>query len=422
MPNLKYLYSKKADETYTINWYDGPQVIEDSGFLFKSEELIGLVDISSFTDETFNETKTHYFKKYIKFNIDGKDSDLIDVDDVILSGLTFGCDGKIIGFSKDTVKISGGTDGKGGDEVGISGLGPNHKTHFVDSLDASSCQVPLNPETKIIISLFYKPVVDGDDVMIPLEVNNIKIGGEYILNSTDNVAVLPDSGNEIIKTSTDIYKIFELSDFILVSNHDNVDIKYRFTQDKGRTHTEWLPLTKENIASTKLNPLRFAEVEYLIKNLGSPLAVYDIILVGDFQNVSANYLKTNRYGLKEDCVTGMLSGGCGLNGFNLPGGGNGNGGNDLNYLTSCSSYNDNTANEIDKENSENSGSYWNPYDTKKITDIANMLGNQVSEIFGWNVDYHLVEPDGNGIDMIAHEYTLKNVVDVKKMKVINKVV
>ena len=61
---------------------------------------------------------------------------------------------------------------------------------------------------------------------------------------------------------------------------------------------------------------------------------------------------------------------------------------------------------------------WNPYQFDKITSFANMLGNQVSNIFGWTVDYHLTDPDSNGIDTYLHEYTLKNVVDVQKIKVI----
>jgi len=386
MPNLKYLYSKKSNETYTVNWYDGPQVIDQNGFTFKSEPLKGVVDISSFSDETFNETKNYYFKKYMKFNYDGVDSELYLIDDIIASGITFSCDGGVFG----------------------------------KSIDGS---IKLDPNKEVIISIIYLTVQDG--VLLAnqqLEVDNIRIGGEYLLNVTDEEAVLPNTGDEIILAPTDIYKIFSLEDFILVSNHDNVDIKYRFTQDNNRTYTDWLPLNKENIASTRLNPLRFAKVEYSITNLGSALIVYDIILVGDFQNVSANYLKINKYGLKEDCVTGVFVDGeltsGNNNGVNTGNGLNGMNNGSSSFLNECSSYSDNVANEIDKENAENSGNYWNPYDNKKITDLSNLLGNQVSEIFGWDVDYHLTDPDMNGVDMYLHEYTLKNVVDKKRIKVI----
>jgi len=382
MGNLKYLYSKTPDESYTMNWYDGPQIIENNGYKFVSEPVKGIVDIKSFTDETFGETKDLYFTKYIKYKYGDEWSDMILLDSILESGLTFTC--------------STNQSNNSGDDILI------------------------DPDKDIIIELYYYVTkeIDTDD---PLSVNNIRIGGEYMMNVTDGEAFLPGEGDEIILSNPEIFKIFSLDDYVLVSTHTNLDIKYRFTQDNGRTYTDWLPLNKENIASTKLNPLRFAQVEYLIKNLGEPVTIYDIILIGDFQNVSANYLKTNKYGLKEDCITGIISGGgldlSGLGGIKGSTGGN-MAGNSSSFLQSCSSYNTNAAKELDKENQEKSGSYWNPYDFKPITDFANMLGNQVSEIFGWDVDYHLTDPDGNGIDKYVHEYTLKNIVDMKRIKII----
>ena len=383
MTKLKYLYSKKVDETYTINWYDGPQIIENSGYKFISELIKGIIDISEITDETFGETKTTYFSKFIKYKYGDVWSDLIPFDDVNSSGLTFSC------------------------------MGVNNGINDYNN-------IKIDPNVELIIELYYYKVKDSI-ADSELSVNNIRINGEYALNVSDEEAILENNGDETILTTKDIYKIFSLNDFILVSNHSNVDIKYRFTQDNNRTYTEWLPLNKENIASTKLNPLRFAQVEYLIKNLGDVLMVYDIILLGDFQNVSANYLKTNKYGLKEDCISNLNNLGEKGTSANKDGAGNTNIGTlngPDNFLTSCSSYSDNVASELDKENMSNSGSYWNPYDHKNITAFANMLGNQVSEIFGWDVDYHLTDPDVNGTDMYVHEYTLKNVVDLKKIKVI----
>jgi len=380
MPNLKYIFSKKIDETYSINWYDGPQKIEDNGYKFRSESVKGIIDIKTFSDDTFNESKNKYFTKFLKYKYGDVWSELIPLNDIINSGLTFSCMG-------------------------------------VENIDTINDVI--DPEKELILELYYIITVDNG---IPntsiLEVNNIKISGEYVLNTTDETFILPNSGDEIILAPEDIYKIFKLEDYNLLSNHNNVDIKYRFTQDNNRTYTKWTPLTTENIAATKLNPLRFAKVEYLIKNLGTPLIVYDILLVGDFQNVSANYLKTNKYGLKEDCVVAAMNGG-GDNGSNNGNGGyNNNNSNCSEFLNSCSSYSENTANELDKENASNSGSYWNPYNQKNITDFANMLGNQITEMFGWDVNYHITDPDGNGEDVMLHEYTLKNIVDVKRLRII----
>jgi len=89
------------------------------------------------------------------------------------------------------------------------------------------------------------------------------------------------------------------------------------------------------------------------------------------------------------------------------------------FYSSCglSTY-QSVATDLDIENSENTESMWNPYQFDKITEFANLLGNQVSNIFGWNVEYHLTNPDNYGIDKQIHEYTLKNIVDVKFLKVV----
>jgi len=374
MAELKYLFSKKPDETYSINWYDGPQIIENNGYKFISEPIKGIVDISTFSDETFGENKDIHFTKYIKFKYGDTWSDLILLEDILSSGLTFSC-----GFN----------------------------TNDTNTIDTNK---------EIIIELYYYVTLETISTST-LSVNNIRIGGEYAMNVTDEEAFLPNTGDEIILASEDIYKIFNLDDFNVVSNHETFVIKYRFTQDDGRTFTPWETLTTENISSIKLNPLRFAKVEYLIKNLNGALMVYDIILEGDFQNVSANYLKTNKYGLKEDCLTGVLG--------NRESGNAGNAGNlgnsptNMDFYSTCSTYKSNDIiKNLETENGKNTGDLLNPYQFDKITDFGNMLGNHVSNIFGWNVDYHLTDPDIKGEDKYMHEYTLKNIVDMKSIKVI----
>jgi len=244
-------------------------------------------------------------------------------------------------------------------------------------------------------------------------VSDIMINGDFIYTVYDSEAQLPNNGDIAILTQKDIYKIFSLDNFYVYSApHNSYDIKYRFTQDAGITYTLWEPLTKENISTVKLNPLRFCQVEYMITNTGNQgLLIYDVILEGDFQNVSANSLKINRYGLKQDCLTAML------NTPGMPGSDNIN----RDFYTSClGSYaqKTDTITDIANLNSNNKSTLWNPYQSEKITQFANLLGNQVSSLFGHNVEYHLTDPDGNGIDMFMHEHTLKNIIDVKNVQVI----
>ena len=82
----------------------------------------------------------------------------------------------------------------------------------------------------------------------------------------------------------------------------NLDIYYRFSQDYGRTISDFKPFTKENMISERINPIRFFQIEYLLEyNEMSQVKIYDINLIGDFQNVTLDSQKTNLYGVRENC-------------------------------------------------------------------------------------------------------------------------
>lgn len=354
MSNLNYVFSKKFDETFTISFIGGPQEIS-SGFKFTTDDITNITKLSTFADETEGETSEVYFTKFFKYRNNDTWSEQLPIEQ--LSGLTI-----------------------------------------------SNC-------SDFLLELYYYKTVDGTSDST-LYVDNIIITGEYKLDEYDSEAILENSGDLAVLKPKDVYKIFSLDDFQVVSNHNDYEIKYRFTQDNHRTFTDWEPLTTENISTVKLSPLRFAMVEYTIENTStSPLMVYDIILTGDFQNVSANYVKTNRYGLKEDCLTALQ---------NIPGA---PGSSNINkdFYTQClSSYSSssNPVQDLTNENVANTENMWNPYQFDKITDFANFLGNQVSTIFGWNVEYHLTEGDKNAEDIMKYENTLKNVVAYNNIKVV----
>ena len=101
-----------------------------------------------------------------------------------------------------------------------------------------------------------------------------------------------------------IYKVFRIDDVEILSNGIiDVDftVKYRFSQDYGRTVTEWEYLSRENISTTRITPIRFFQIEYLVEVVNSAITIYDINLIGDFQNVSLDYFKSNLYGIRENC-------------------------------------------------------------------------------------------------------------------------
>jgi hypothetical protein len=335
----------------------------------------------------------------------------------------------------------------------------------IESITGITC-IPSQP---FDIELFFYRVDDKPDPGHP--VTNIYVGddayslavvisGEYEFNWTDGPFTLPSGStsddNAVILVPKDIYKIFSLSDFqVIADDPSNLSIMYRVTQDNGKSYSRWEPLTKSNISTFRFNNLRFARVEYkikLIQDSYDPNNVYDIILIGDFQNISANYLKTNRYGIRQDCLVPYLNpttgatDTCGWNISTTSGTTTFNGlapGNgtpqaamtpydlNMNFWTqglSCYSTNPNGTNgtipfggvqtAIAAENQANSSTLWKPYDAQQIFNFANTLANQLNSIFAWDVDYHLTDPDSNGEDMILHEYQLFNIVDMQKLKIL----
>lgn len=241
-------------------------------------------------------------------------------------------------------------------------------------------------------------------------VNSITMEGERNLTVEDEIAVIDSTTTEVILQPKEIYKVYRLDDFFIKyrGTLETVTIQYRFTQDNGRHWTDWEYLTTENISTLRLDELRFAEVQYYIKANSTPsntLTIYDIILIGDFENVSANYLKTNRYGLKEDCLTDYL------NNTNLYGASS----RLYDYL-SCYLNGTTTVDELKAQ--QDKSEYWNPYEFDKITAWGSKLAGDTADILGWTVDYYLSEPDKYGEDIILNEYQLKNIVDKQLLKIV----
>jgi hypothetical protein len=319
--------------------------------------------------------------------------------------------------------------------------------------------ITILPNVPFDIELFYYRVDDRVDNLAPTNIYlgddaaspAVVISGEYEFNYTDGPFTLTDTIDEVVLMPKDIYKVFSISDFqVIADDLGNLDLMYRVTQDNCRTYSKWEPLTKANISTFRFNNLRFARIEYKIKTiypLSQPINVYDVILIGDFQNVSANYLKTNRYGIRQDCLIpyfNRLTGNTDTCGWNISttsgktysdAPGNGQPTNtmsaydlNMNFYTqglSCYSANPTTTvpsggimTNIDVQNQANSDTMWQPYDITQIMTLANTMANQLNSIFAWDIDYMLTDTDANGTDFILHEYQLYNVVDMKKVKVL----
>lgn len=216
-------------------------------------------------------------------------------------------------------------------------------------------------------------------------------------------------GESIIIKAPYIYKVFKITDSeILSTNESGLEIKFRYSQDNSKTWSSWLFFTKENITGIKINPIRFFQIEYSVENKSQEnIWVEDINLIGDFQNVSKDYFKSNLFGIRECCKSNLLGGSMDANGNFI-------GAND-NSLTgdSCSTGSNNLPQMTDTEKSQ----LYNPYAQSTAMNLLNKLSNDAQQVFGFNVIYFATDPDKKGEDKVFNEYQLYNVVCQGEIKV-----
>lgn len=247
----------------------------------------------------------------------------------------------------------------------------------------------------------------------------------YLYDGESTVILTPQNQPTIIKPPF-IYKVFKLTDIEILSNGVvDVDftIKWRYSQDYGRTVTEWEPFTKENVMTAKISPIRFFQVEYLLEVINPNVNVDDINLIGDFQNVTLDYTRTNLYGVRPNCNSLILnlvndeatfpsadSGGSTVEEDEC--GPQGNGGpNSLLTPTPADECN------VPQLTNDQVANLFQPYNIPTATDLLDKLSNDSVQIFGHDVVYFLTDPDKKGIDYTFHEYQLYNYVDNADIKV-----
>jgi len=249
-----------------------------------------------------------------------------------------------------------------------------------------------------------------------LERNLVETAGDGF--STINIK----PGENVIWSAPFIYKVFGVSDIEIISssNLTGLDIKYRISQDNSRSWSEWEPFTKENITTVRINPIRFFQIEYSITNNSNVnKSIQDINLIGDFQNVSKDYFKTNLYGIRECCqsnLTGYIdASGNYVPADNTNGSGTGNNGGISNSGGACDTTG--SGSTLPQMSSQDKANLFNPYKQNTAMDLLNKLSADAEQVFGHRVIYFCTDPDKRGQDHTMHEYQLYNVVCEGNIKV-----
>lgn len=273
---------------------------------------------------------------------------------------------------------------------------------------------PWDPLTRMWLDIKFTrggSKTDGD-----IRILSYDITGKLLRDESDGpISVSPD-GVAIFKPPF-IFKVFKITDIEIVTSAVSSDfsIDWRYSQDNSRTWSNWEPLTKANITTKRINPVRFFEIEYRITNLSrSDVRIQDINLIGDFQNVTLDSQKTNLFGIRECCQSFLLA-----NSANSSNAGvyDENGifiANTSGYLEGQTCPDDNIFKPMTAD--EKSGLF-NPYQQTAAVNLLNKLSNDTNEIFGHRTQYFVTDPDEKGIDYSLHEYGTFNIVCEGELKV-----
>lgn len=317
----------------------------------------------------------------------------------------------------------------------IDGVIPNHKyleieyrtsrdnTNFTDWLDLSKVTYNhpiINSYDLLYIDIRFTRKGDVSFGYIDLKKWEIDCVLDRNLQDGESIINIVENGQNVVIRPPYIYKVFNLTDIEVISSPslDGLSLYWRYSQDYGRTVSKWEIFNKENVSSAKISPIRFFQVEYLIKseNISSNIKIYDINLIGDFQNVTLDSQKTNLIGIRENCSCILL----GIENGQFVGQENVTGDNSgiISQTTSGISSGSNCGvGYLNSLSDEQKQALFQPYSISNEMNFLNQVSNDVTTIFGHEVSYFLTDPNSNGIDYTFHEYQLYNYVCEKTIKV-----
>ena len=279
-------------------------------------------------------------------------------------------------------------------------LNPN-----IDNFPEISSKYPLYMELK-----FVRLSKDDRGFIKLLEFN---IEGEIERSEiTDGSGFVIGKDKTVILKTPYIFKVFKINDIEIISdNPTNLDIKWRYSQDNSKTWSRWEPFNRSNVVTAKINPIRFFQVEYSVTNTSNiNVYVHDVNLIGDFQNVTKDYYKTNLFGIRECCQSNSLGGYTDQNGKFIPN-------DNQSGISSQACSTDKSSSNLPQLSSTDKANLYNPYQQNSAMNLLEKLSNDAQQVFGFKVIYFVTDPDKRGEDKVFNEYQLYNVSCQAEIKV-----
>lgn len=278
------------------------------------------------------------------------------------------------------------------------------------------------------IEIRYVDRVLPDSYIKSLEINNLFLTAKFVIERAQSIVNLTYPGQFVILETPDIYKAFKFTGFqidvagIVIDTtgtsgiaERTLDLKYRISSNYKHSWTPWEFLTLDNIRTLKPDPVRFLNIEVGFIRTGTDttgaIKVYDLMLEGDFQNITKSYKTLNKFGFRGQCdytlnpsvdecysVTDIPDIWRNSRTKNC----DGDSVMESPSVDSCSSFSTPT---------------WNVYDLQPLN-LYNKLANDNTSLFGHEVKYYKTKPDAKGMDAVLHEQQLLYISDRCTIKVI----
>jgi hypothetical protein len=273
------------------------------------------------------------------------------------------------------------------------------------------------PTTDFWIQFRYT-FVSNLTVPNPITLQELFFTGERRVADIFEPTIIPANETRVF-SNADTYKVFNITGLqLFTSSNADINVYLRFTQSQGRHWSEWVKATDENLANLEISKIKFCDFQFAFENTSNvDVSLFDMELIGEFQNITADYQTIARLGLKTQC--NPLLNGVDANSVSCDASGN------INSAKSCqpcsasetpwnTNLNDCTDGCTSKNYTQlNDRNLW----AAQIK-TYNELNDYINSVNSWKVTYLLTDPDAKGIDKVLHEEQIHNVIKMGDINIV----